>query len=165
MRKTLMIVAITVAALLVTAIVLALASGWLSERKRTRLIELKVTSVPFVSDAAALERGQYLYASRGCMECHGSNGAGKEVIDDPGGMYIKSPNISPGPGSVAKDYNETDWVRTIRHGVTPSKHPMILMPSKDYSRLTDEDLSALVAYVRALPPAVGERSVIRFRCS
>ena len=53
MRKTLMIVAIAVAGLLVIAIVLALASGWLSERKRTRVIELKVTSVPFVSDAAA----------------------------------------------------------------------------------------------------------------
>ena len=52
---------------------------------------------------------------------------------------------------------ETDWVRTIRHGVSAQKHPMTLMPSRDYSRMTDADLAALVAYVRSLPPGGGRR--------
>ena len=76
-------------------------------------------------------------------------------------MYVRSPNISPGTGSVVKGYNETDWVRTIRHGVTPQRRPMTLMPSRDYSRMTDADLAALVAYVRSLPPAEGGAAVIR----
>jgi hypothetical protein len=77
-------------------------------------------------------------------------------------MYIRSPNISPGPGSVVKNYTEEDWVRTVRHGVSPSKHPLMLMPSKDYARMTDFDLASLVAYVRTLSPAVGEAGEIRF---
>src|SRR5437773_2668452 len=116
MRRTLRIVAIVVAALAVVAAVLVLSVGKLAERKRNRVIQTSVAPVPFVSGEAVIQRGKYLYDSRGCMECHGVDGAGKPVINDPGGMYVLSPNISPGPGSVVKDYTEADWVRTGCHG-------------------------------------------------
>jgi len=161
MRKTLKYAAIAIAVLVLIAVVLALAAGPLAERKRNRIVELNVAPVAFVSDDAAIQRGRYLYESRGCMECHGANGAGREVVNDGGGMYIRSPNISPGPGSVVKRYKEVDWVRAIRHGVSAQQHPMTLMPSRDYSRMTDTDLAALVAYVRSLPPASGDAAVIR----
>ncbi len=153
--------AIVVAGLVVVFAALALAASWLAERKRARVFEFAVAPVAFVSDAAAIERGRYLYESRGCMECHGSDGAGRDVVDDPQGMYVHSPNISPGPGSVVTGYTEVDWVRAIRHGVSPRKHALFLMPSKDYSRLTDADLAAIVAYVRSLPPAKGKGAAIR----
>jgi mono/diheme cytochrome c family protein len=161
MHKILKIVGIVVAALVVVAAAFAVWANWRSEQKRNRVIELNVAPVKYVSDEASIARGKYLFESRGCMECHGADGAGREVVNVPGGLYVKSPNISPGPGSVVKDYTEIDWVRTIRHGVSPSKHPFFLMPSKDYSRLTDADLASVVAYVRSLPPASGSGSVIR----
>ena len=162
MRRSIKIVVIAAAGLLAIVLLLALLAGWLSERKRTRVIELTVAPVAFVSDEAALKRGKYLYDSRGCMECHGADGGGREVVNDPGGMFVKSPNISPGPGSVVKGYTETEWVRTIRHGVSAKKHPLFLMPSGDYNRMTDADLASLVAYVRSLPPVSGGDAVIRF---
>jgi mono/diheme cytochrome c family protein len=161
MQKTLKIVASVVLGIAVLVGVVALAAGWLAERKRTRLVEIDVTPVAFATDEASVKRGEYLFRSRGCMECHGASGAGREVVNDGAGMYIRSPNISPGTGSVVKGYSETDWVRTIRHGVTPQRRPMTLMPSRDYSRMTDADLAALVAYVRSLPPAEGGAAVIR----
>lgn len=161
MRKTLKYAAIAVAVLASVVVILVLAAGPLAERKRNRVVELEVVPVAFVADAVSIQRGKYLYDSRGCMECHGVNGAGREVVNDGAGMYIRSPNISSGPGSVVKGYSESDWVRTIRHGVSAQKHPMILMPSQDYSRMTDQDLAALVAYVRSLPPVPGEAAVIR----
>ena len=161
MRKALKIATVAVAVLLVAAALVALLAGWLAERKRTRVVELTVAPVAFVADEAALKRGKYLFDSRGCMECHGANGAGREVVNEPGGMYVKSPNISPGPGSVVRGYKEADWVRAIRHGVSGQKHPLFLMPSRDYNRMTDADLAALVAYVRSLPPAPGEAAAIR----
>ena len=145
--------AIAIAVVALIAVVLALAAGPLAERKRSRTVDLRVAPVAFVSDEASIRRGKYLYESRGCMECHGANGAGREVVNDGAGMYIRSPNISPGPGSVVKGYGEADWVRAIRHGVSAQKHPLTLMPSRDYSRMTDTDLAALVAYVRSLRPA------------
>jgi mono/diheme cytochrome c family protein len=153
--------AIAIAVVALIAVVLALAAGPLAERKRSRTVDLRVAPVAFVSDEASIRRGKYLYESRGCMECHGANGAGREVVNDGAGMYIRSPNISPGPGSVVKGYGEADWVRAIRHGVSAQKHPLTLMPSRDYSRMTDADLAALVAYVRSLPPASGGAAVIR----
>ena len=141
--------------------ILALAANWLAQRKLTRVIEFEVTPIAVPTDAAAIERGKYLYDSRGCMECHGSDGAGRDVINDPHGMYVHSPNISPGPGSVTKGYADVDWVRAIRYGISPQRHALFLMPSKDYSRLTDADLGSIIAYARTLPPSLGEGAVIR----
>lgn len=160
MRKALKILGCVVVALVVIGALLAFAAQTLSERKRERTIDVDVKPLAYVSDEAAIARGKHLFLSRGCAECHGENGGGHVVIDQ-GGMYIKSPNITAGPGSVTAKYTEADWVRTIRHGVNPAKHPMILMPSSDYNQMTDADLAALIAYVRSLPPVPGEGATIR----
>jgi mono/diheme cytochrome c family protein len=139
---------------------LALGS-YLGDRKAARRVEVPVAAVAIPTDAAALERGRYLYASRGCADCHGANGGGKAFIDDGGGLFIKAPNISPGPGGVVAGYTPQDWVRIVRHGVKPSGQPAFVMPSEDYNRLSDADLGALVAHVRQLPPASGTGMVAR----
>jgi mono/diheme cytochrome c family protein len=161
MRKALKVVIYIFVALVVIGALLAFGAHMLSERKRQRVVEVKVTPLAYVSDEASLARGKHLFLSRGCAECHGENGGGHVVIDQ-GGMFIKSPNITAGPGSVVARYTEADWVRTIRHGVNPDRHPMILMPSADYNQFTDADLAALIAYVRSLPPVAGEGATIRF---
>ena len=107
-------------ALVVFGVVAAGAAHLLAQRKLNRSIELKVAPVAFVSDDASLARGKYLFQSRGCGECHGDNGAGKLLIDDPGGLRVWTPNITAGPGSAVAKYTESDWVRTIRHGVKPA---------------------------------------------
>ena len=135
--------------------------AWMGERKAARVLSVAVAPVPVPADAAGLARGRYLYASRGCADCHGANGAGRAFIDDGGGFYAKAPNISPGPGSVVAAYGVRDWVRTVRHGVKPDGRPLFIMPSEDYSRWSDADLGALVAYVRQLPPQSGEGFVAR----
>ena len=131
----------------------------LAERRAQRHITLAVEPVPLRSDAAAVARGRYLYASRGCADCHGANGAGRSFVKAEG-LHLAGPNISPGAGSVVAAYQPVDWVRTLRHGVKPDGRPVRLMPSEDYARLTDDDVAALVAYVRQLPPAAGGAAVI-----
>jgi mono/diheme cytochrome c family protein len=160
MRKALKVTLYVFVVLIAIAALLALLAHVLSERKRQRTIDVPVDPLAYVSDEASLTRGKYLFMSRGCAECHGENGSGHVVIDE-GGMFITSPNITAGPGSVVANYYEVDWVRTIRHGIKPDKHPVILMPSGDYNQLTNADLAALVAYVRSLPPVAGEGAVIR----
>jgi mono/diheme cytochrome c family protein len=125
-----------------------------AQKRMDRRIELPAYSFAIPGDAAAIERGKYLYSTRGCVDCHGADGAGRAFIDD-GSMRVKGANISPGPGSVVAKYTPADWVRTLRHGVKPDGRPVLIMPSEDYNRLTDADLGALVAYVKQLPPATG----------
>ncbi|MFC5608475.1 c-type cytochrome [Variovorax soli] len=136
------------------------AGDQLATKKMHRTVELQVQPVAYKDDAAAIERGRYLFASRGCVDCHGAKGNGNMFLDDGKGMRIAGPNISPGPGSVVKDYQPVDWVRSLRHGVNPQGRPLMIMPSEDYNRFTDEDLAALVAYIRHLPPAEGGGPVI-----
>lgn len=146
------------ALVLIALVAIALAALWLGvhlgDRKRQRVVEVKVAPVAERADAAGLERGRYLYASRGCAECHAANGGGRVFVDE-GGLRVRAPNITTGPGGVTAGYRNEDWVRTVRHGVKPNGRPLFVMPSEDYSRWTDVDLGALIAYVKRLPAAEG----------
>lgn len=152
-----------VGVLLVVAVAAAVAGSQLAERKRQR--QVKVSMAPMVNvtsapDAAILARGKYLFNSRGCTECHGVNGAGREFINDGKGLRLAGPSITPGQGSAVAGYRGEDWVRTVRHGVKPDGRPVFLMPSEDYNRFTEDDLAALIAYARSLPPASGGVGVV-----
>ena len=132
----------------------------MGDRKLARQVDVAVEPVAFRSDAASVERGGYLFRSRGCGDCHGANGAGSVVVDD-GSMYIRSPDITPAANGVVAAYAPVDWVRTIRHGVKPDGRPVMIMPSEEYNRFVDADLAAIVAYVRQLPAASGARAEVR----
>ena len=154
MKKLLKWIGVVIALLVIIGVGLVIAANLLFERKRDRVIQLDVKAVPVVADAAALERGKYLFMSRGCGGCHAANGAGSAFIDEPGGgFYVRSPNITP--GGVVASYSERDWVRAIRHGVKPDGRPLFIMPSEDYNRFTDHDVAALIAYTRSLPAVSG----------
>ena len=148
------------AALVGVAAVAVFAMATLGDRKLERQIEIAVAAVPLISDAASVERGGYLFRSRGCGDCHGLDGAGKVVVDD-GAMLIRAPNITAGPGGVdrglqAGRLGALDPPRRPADG-----RPLLIMPSEDYNRLTDADLAAVVAYIRQLPPKAGDGATIR----
>jgi mono/diheme cytochrome c family protein len=133
----------------------------LADARMRRTVEVNVQPVAYRTDTASLERGKYLFNSRGCIDCHGENGAGRTFVEEEGGIKIKGPNITSGPGNVVASYRPQDWVKAIRHGVAPSGRPLLVMPSEDYNRFTDDDLAALVAYIRSLPPAPGTGAELR----
>lgn len=146
--------------LVALAAVTLVGAAKLGDRKAQRVVDVKLQSLPLRSDAASIERGRYLFLSRGCTECHGVDGAGKDVANDGKGFVIHAPNITPAPGSVVASYTADDWERTIRHGVAPNGRPLLIMPSEDYNRFTNDDLAAMVAYLRQMPAAQGSGAVI-----
>jgi mono/diheme cytochrome c family protein len=153
--------------LVAVAALAALAAGavgtgtLLATQKMNR--QVAVTAVPLAlkSDAQTLERGRYLFLSRGCADCHGADGAGRTFVEDGQGLKLAGPNISPGPGSVVAAYQPQDWERTLRHGVKPDGRPLMVMPSEDYNRLTDGDAAAIASYVKSLPPVAGGPAVLQ----
>lgn len=153
------IVVFTLGALAAAAFATAVLLG---EHKRTRRIELPARPVALSAAPEVLARGRYLYESRGCTDCHGRDGAGRQFIDDPKtGLKVAGPNISPGPGNVVARYAPADWERTLRHGVKPDGRPLLIMPSEDFARYTDADIAAIASYVRSMPPANGEAAVLQ----
>ncbi len=151
-------------ALLVLVAAFAVATTLLvanGHHKAERRVEIRIEPAAERSDAAALERGAYLFRSRGCTECHGKDGGGRSFVDDGKGLLLHAPNISPARGSVVAAYRMDDWDRTIRHGVAPGGRPLLIMPAEDYNRLTNDDFAALVAYLRQMPPAEGGGAEVR----
>lgn len=145
-----------VAALAAAAAATVAYGDWHATRKRERIVDLPpLPAFTLATDAAAsIDRGRYLYTTRGCAECHGASGEGRAFIDSPS-MRVKAPNIAGGANSAIAHYEAADFDRAIRHGVKPDGRPLFIMPSEDYNRLTDADLSALVTYVKSLPAAPG----------
>jgi mono/diheme cytochrome c family protein len=152
--------AVGVVSLVVLVAVTVVVAAQLAEQKMHRRVDVAVAPLTLPTDAQAVERGRYLYASRGCGECHGDSGGGRVFFDDGKGRKLAGPHISPGAGSVTATYRTEDWVRTVRHGVKPGGEPVMIMPSEDYNRFTDNDLGALLAYIKQMPAAVGGAAVI-----
>jgi mono/diheme cytochrome c family protein len=130
----------------------------MAERKMVRKLDVPVKPVAYSGEAQALQRGKYLFESRGCVDCHGATGGGREFVNDGKGLRFAGPNITP--GGVTASYRPEDWVRIIRHGVKPNGQPAMIMPSEDYNRFTDQDLASLVAHVRSLPPLQGGAAIM-----
>jgi mono/diheme cytochrome c family protein len=146
--------------LAIAGVVTVVVGKALGERKLVRKISVAVTPVVMHADPGHIEQGRYLFSTRGCADCHGANGGGKTVIKD-GPMLVVSPNITTGANSVTTAYQIEDWVRTVRHGVKPNGTPIMIMPSEDYNRLTDDDLASVIAYVKQLAPAAGVEAVVQ----
>lgn len=106
-----------------------------------------------VALAEAVARGRHLVVARyACIECHGTNLGGGVMVDAfPLGSLL-APNLTGGTGGRTRDYTARDWDRVVRHGVLPDGRPAV-MPSEDYRRMSDQELSDIVAYIRSVPPA------------
>jgi mono/diheme cytochrome c family protein len=123
----------------------------LSGRKLDRSYAIAVKPVAIPGDAAAILRGKHIAETRGCIDCHGPDFGGAKVIDDPAVGVMWGSNLTRGHGGLAANYNDEDWVRAIRHGVASDGRPLVLMPSIEYAHFSDDDLGALVAYLRTVP--------------
>ena len=114
------------AALLGAAVI---AGDEMADSRMNRHVELAPYPLAVKTDAASIERGRYLYGSRGCADCHGADATGRKFLDDGNGFVVAGPGIGPGPGSVTRAYQAADWERTIRHGVKPDGRPVLIMPA------------------------------------
>lgn len=110
----------------------------------------------------AVERGRHLVEARyGCVDCHGTDFGGGTMMDFPPMGLFQGPNLTLGQGSVTADYTQADWDRIVRHGLRPDGTPAV-MPSVDFVRMSDQELSDVVAFIRALPPVDRAMEPVRF---
>lgn len=151
MQQTLRWTGRILAALLLFVALAAVALYAASSYRLNQTYDVAVEDVPIPSDSAAVARGRHIATTRGCGDCHGSALAGSTAIDDPLIGTLHAPNLTP--SGVGGTYTDTDWIRALRHGIAPDGTPLVFMPSFEYYYLSDEDLGALIAYLKQLPPA------------
>jgi mono/diheme cytochrome c family protein len=120
--------------------------------KANKKYEVPVETVTVPMDAEAVQRGEHIATIFICKSCHTENLGGELYFDVPGLVSIPTPNLTSGAGGVGSFYTGEDWVRAIRHGVGQDGRGLFIMPSNTFYYLSDEDLGALIAYLKSLPP-------------
>jgi mono/diheme cytochrome c family protein len=152
MRRLLRAVGYVAAGAVALILVAAAAVYGFSEARYRRQYAVAPRSISVPTDSATIARGAHLAQTfGGCVECHGENLAGKMVFDDPPIGRVYGVNLTRGRGGVGSQLSDADIVRAVQHGVGHDGRPLKVMPSTDYTALTDGDLAAIVAWVRSRP--------------
>ena len=81
--------------------------------------------------------------------------------DDPVFGRLVPTNLTSGKGGVGGAYTDVDFVRAIRHGIGKDGRALIVMPSEFFNKFSDEDLGAIVAYLKSAPPVDNELPATR----
>ena len=122
-----------------------------------KTFEVQVAEVIVPTDQAAIERGEhFVEAIAFCQKCHTQNLGGEVADDDPlFGVYAPR-NLTSGLGGVGDNFSDIDYVRAIRHGIGQYGKSLLFMPTEIYSKISDADLGAIIAYLKSLPPVDNE---------
>jgi len=109
----------------------------------------------FAADEALIERGKYLATAANCQTCHTRAGGeafagGLAFTLDFGTLY--STNITPDPDTGIGGWSEEDFERALRSGERPNgEHLYPAFPYTAFTGMSDEDVSALYAYMMSVP--------------
>jgi cytochrome c553 len=122
---------------------------------------------PIPRDSLSLARGEHLAVTRGCMQCHGQDLGGQVLVDQLLLGRIVAANLT----EKAATYSDTAFVRAIRYGIKPGGTSVLVMPSAMFTYLSDDDLAAIIGFIRAQPrvtralPSTSVRILGRFGLS
>jgi len=112
-----------------------------------------------------IARGQYLATISLCGDCHtpghllgqpddSRHLAGTDVgFEVPGLGFFYGPNLTPDPETGLGNWSEAEIVTALRTGVRPDGRILApIMPWMTFASFTDEDVLAIAAYLKSLPP-------------
>jgi mono/diheme cytochrome c family protein len=116
------------------------------------------------ADAAAIKRGEYVMRLSDCAACHNANFAGGYKISTPFGE-LQTSNITPDTQTGIGNMTERDFFNAVRQGRGDHGFLYPAMPYTAYTKLSDDDMHDLWAYMSTLTPVhnkVDENSGMSF---
>ena len=141
--------------LLVLAFVVLYSIGSAKWNKLHGNYDVPVETVPIPTDQASIARGEHIATIHMCGYSHTETLSGQsETV--PGLITLTFPNLTGGGGGVSATNTDEAWVRAIRYGVGHDGRGLVIMPARFFYYLSDEDLGALIAYLKTLPPVDNE---------
>ena len=141
--------------LLVLAFVVLYTIGTVKWNKMHGQYEVPFEAISIPTDQASIARGEHIATLNLCRMCHTESLNG-QAVSVPALFTFGIPNLTSGAGGVGATNTDEDWVRAIRHGVGHDDRGLVMMPVRTFYYLSDEDLGALIAYLKSLPPVDNE---------
>jgi cytochrome c553 len=116
--------------------------------------------VPEPDLSQPVKRGAFLVNAAACADCHtpqkngqpiaGMEFAGGFVLEGPFGR-VASANLTTHPSGIPY-YDEAQFVQTLRTGYVGARKLNQIMPWHVFRNMTDQDLKAIYAFLKTLPP-------------
>ena len=101
------------------------------------------------SEKEVIQRGAYVARAADCTGCHTNAGekpfAGDFILASPLGNIIAT-NITPSKQYGIGNWNEEQFAKAIRQGISPTRYLYPAMPYTAYAELSDADVHALYLY-------------------
>jgi mono/diheme cytochrome c family protein len=127
--------------------------------RQNRTFDRPYPEIAASTDPAVIARGRYLVMGPAhCAKCHATPGmpasdephlSGGKPFDLPIGV-VYTRNITPDPNVGIGRYTDREIARVLRYGVKPDGRAMI--PFMPFANLADDDLVAVISYLRSRPP-------------
>ena len=104
--------------------------------------------------AALIKRGRYLFTVSSCALCHRPDGSGGLKISWKAFGTLWTRNITSDRGTGIGRWSDREIARAVRSGVTPDGRMLHWqgMIWDHASNWDEQDLRAMIAYLRVLPP-------------
>jgi mono/diheme cytochrome c family protein len=121
------------------------------------LLILGSSAVATAADPAQLARGKYIFGATGGCGCHtepkGVLNAGGRKYEGPFGT-VYSTNITPDTKTGIGGWTDEQIITAIRLGRRPNGERILpVHPFTSFNGMAEGDLTALVAFLRSVPPA------------
>ncbi len=120
----------------------------ISEYRLTQVVPNADFTFELDGDLATLAKGKHIARTRGCFGCHGQQLQGKVFTEQWDWVDVA---VAPNLALLAKHLDSATLERAIRQGIGQDGRALWSMPSYNWVNLTDEDVAALIAYLRSAP--------------
>jgi mono/diheme cytochrome c family protein len=152
MRRVLRIIGLVLGSLLGVVLLAAIVLYLVGNARLNKVYDFPASNISLPEDAASVEYGKHR-AEILCQGCHGEDLSGIENWFSAGPLgKIDSANLTAGEGGVGKNFTTEDYVRAIRHGIGKDGKPIFMTAVVSTAHLSDEDLGAIIAYLKTVPP-------------
>jgi len=152
MKKVFKWIGIVLGLLVGLIVVAGVVLNLMGNARLNKKYDFPASNIAIPTDAASIEYGKHR-AETLCEGCHGPDLSGIEKFNAGPLGTVDSANLTSGNGGVGQEYKtDQDYVNAIRHGIDPEGLPIFMPAVASTSHLSDEDLGAIIAYVKSVPP-------------
>ncbi len=119
----------------------------------TRVYDSPPPAMVASSDPEVIARGKHLVESLGACasaDCHGADLSGGKTLEMGPLGTLTGPNITP--AGIPLAYSDGELGRLLTRGLKKDGTSVTFMPVQEFGWLPDEDIVAIISYVRSVPP-------------
>ena len=152
MKKIFKWIGIVLGSLLALLLAAGVVLYFVGESRLNKTYDFEASNLTIPTDAESIALGKHR-AEALCAGCHGTDLSGLDNwFNAPPLGVIDSANLTAGEGGVGAEFSDEDFVRAIRHGIDPAGKPIFMVAVTSTAHLSDEELAAIIAYLKTVPP-------------